>query len=228
MRSVLNLYTALRRSPHAREVICAMAVSGLGILALMAGLVDRRLWVPAVAAALAAALADLVLIIGVISRLRAKVNDVHAAISLEAGIQRAGWTVSEFFTDGAAANPSLQLLHLKVLQFVKPKAILELGSGQTTKVLSAYARAMPASYILSLEQDASWMQRLAPDVIHDYRHARIVPRTFTCRGSNLRLTTEWYKEIPELHARKFDYILVDGPDLRNPSGKRQTTRGQAF
>ena len=212
MQRFLNLYNAVRRGPHGAAIAAGAAGSTLAVLGLAVALIDRRAWVPAVALTLAALIVDVMLAAIIISRLRAKINDVHAAISLEAGLRRVGWTVTDFFTDGAAANPSLQLFNLKVLQFVKPRTILELGSGQTTKLLSAYARAAPAIYVLTLEQDASWADRLRPDVVHDYRHVPLVSRAFSCPGSGLQVRTQWYDEVPELRGRRFDYILIDGPD----------------
>ena len=224
MRPLLNLYTAVQRSPHGNAAVWAGAAAAIAALGLAVGLIERRLWIPALALALGAAIGHLFLAVVMISRLRAKVNDLHAVVSLEAGLHRAGWRVTDLFTDGAAANPTLQLFNLKVLQLVKPRTVLELGSGQTTKVLSAYVRASPAASVLTLEQDAAWVERLRPEVIHDYRHVPVVPQTFSCRGSNLHLATTWYEEVPELQERQFDYILVDGPDPATDPAKTDYAR----
>jgi hypothetical protein len=84
------------------------------------------------------------------SRLLAKLNDLRYLLSLESGLSRSGYLVNDFFTEGAAGNPSLQLLLLKCLRFCKPQRILELGSGQTTKLLACYHRANPDTKIITL------------------------------------------------------------------------------
>ncbi len=152
------------------------------------------------------------IVMAALSRLRGKLNDVHCAISLESSLLRAGYRVADLFTDGAAATPSLQLHSLKILLFCRPKNVLELGSGQSTKLLSEYARQHPDAYVLTLEQDNTWVERLAGQVTHDYRHVPLERKDFVCRGSRLNLATDWYQDLPELHRVKFDYILVDGPD----------------
>jgi hypothetical protein len=34
----------------------------------------------------------------------------------------------------------------------------------------------------------------------------------SCEVPKLSITTLWYRDVPELHGNRFDYILVDGPD----------------
>ena len=165
------------------------------------------------AVATASVLVLLNLVIVLLNFLRAKLNDTQNAISLEAGLSRAGYDPVDFFTDGSAANPSLQLLHLKILRICRPQRVLELGSGQTTKLLSCYARENSSAYILSLEQDESWVKILKEHVAHDYRHVPLQSTQFVCKGSDLSLATMWYHDLPELREGQFDYVLVDGPDM---------------
>ena len=196
-------------------VVASLAGSILIVgFALFAAVQDRT-WIP-VFAVLVIASVVLNLAIILLNLLRAKLNDASYAVSLEAGLLRAAYHPLDFFTDGAAASPSLQLLHLKILRFCKPQRILELGSGQTTKILSCYARENPSAYILTLEQDGSWVQRLREHVVHDYRHAPLLGLQFSCSGFNLDLSTMWYQEVPELLEGQFDYVLIDGPDPGTP------------
>lgn len=212
MWRLLKFYHILKQGPHGDAATGVALGSALIVCFLVASIVYTQLWVPMVAISLGSICTVLVLVIVLLNRLRGKLNDVHYAISLEAGLRRAGYTLTDFFTDEAAANPSLQLFNLKVLLFCQPGKVLELGSGQTTKILSSYACTMPSAYVLTLEQDESWAQQLRTHVAHDYRHLLLERKDFSCNGTELRLTTIWYQDIPELHSHKFNYILVDGPD----------------
>jgi hypothetical protein len=216
MQQLLHLFYRFNRGPHGNAVAAVLIGSFLLFGALLAGAAYEPLRAPVMAIALTAVFVVLNLSIVLLNLLRAKINDTHYAISLEAGLRRAGYDPVDFFTDGAAANPSLQLLHLKVLQFCRPQRVLELGSGQTTKLLSCYARENHSAYVLSLEQDESWLQRLKEHVVHDYRHVPLQPTEFTCSGSKLHLKTMWYQSLPELRDGHFDYLLVDGPDPGTP------------
>jgi hypothetical protein len=140
MHQLLHLFYRFNRGPHGNAVISVLIGSLLLFSTLLAAAAYEPLRVPVEAVAVAAVLVVLNIGIVLLNLLRAKLNDTHYAISLEAELRRAGYDPVNFFTDGGAANPSLQLLHLKILRFCRPQRILELGSGQTTKLLSCYAR----------------------------------------------------------------------------------------
>ena len=159
----------------------------------------------------------LTLVVLLISRLIARLTDVQALFSLECGLARSGYVLDDFYTDGAAANPSLQLLLLKCLRFSRPQRILELGSGQTTKLLTCYQKANPDSHVITLEQDADWARRmraLIPQEAqgHDYRYRPLEKRVFLDPRSCRPIHSLWYRDVADLRARRFGLILVDGPD----------------
>lgn len=216
MWQIWKYYYRLKKGPHGNAVITAAIICVFVMCLVLASLLYGPFFAPAGALALGCVLAMLVLNIVLLSRLRARIDDVHAAIATEKTLQRIGYAVTDFFMDGAAATPSLQLFNLKVLLFCRPQNILELGSGQTTKVLSCYARENPSAYVLTLEQSEGWVNRLRSLIVHDYRHLPLEKMDFQCSGTGLQLKTFWYKDIPELHKRKFHYILVDGPDSGKP------------
>lgn len=213
MWRIPHLLHAIKKGPHGTAACGAVVAVPLNLAALLTGMVYTPLLIPALAVAVCSLTLLLALTIVLSNRLRAKVNDVHYAISLESGLRRAGYKVNDFFTDEAAGSPSLQLFNWKVLRLCRPRRILELGSGQTTKLLSSYVRENPSAYALTLEQDGAWVRRLKGEIVHDYRSVPLDRREFVCQGTRLPLTTDWYGDIPELRGQ-FDYILVDGPDSR--------------
>jgi hypothetical protein len=216
MWRIWKYYYRLTKAPHGHAVVAAGITCVFFISLLIVSLFYRPLFAPAAALSLGGVLAMLMLISVLVSRLRARTDDLHSAIAIEKAVQRSGYALTDFFTDGAAANPSLQLFNLKVLSFCQPQNVLELGSGQTTKILSCYARKNPAVYVLTLEQDEAWVNRLRTHVSHDYRHVPLEPMKFACAGNGRQLNTLWYEDIRELHQQRFSYILVDGPDPGKP------------
>ncbi len=211
-RPVAKLWCKLKNRPHGTAVLVAFCIALVGLCSLAVGLIAESWLSRATAIGLGCALLLLCFLFAMLVNLRAKINDVQDAISLENGLVRSGYELTDFFTDEAAGNPSLQLLHFKILRLCRPQQILELGSGQTTKLLSCYHRQNPSAFILTLEQDERWIKRIQDQVTHDYRHLALEPKQFICAGTGLRLTTTWYQDLPELHERKFDYVLIDGPD----------------
>lgn len=148
-------------------------------------------------------------------RLRAKVNDVHFALSLESSLHRNGLSVTDYFYDGAAGTPSLQLYILKVVSLTKCHSVLELGSGQTTKLLSALAKQRTDLSVVSIEQDADWWAILGPQIQHErhkYYLSDLENKTVTGK-SGLTFSTSWYRDLPaDFFEKKYDFIIVDGPD----------------
>lgn len=201
----------LRKGPHGNQAFLVAAALVCMAAALAVGLAYPPLWRFAVSAALVVLGTAALLTLLAIGRLRAQLNDAYYAASLYAGLREADWHIEDLFTDGAAANPSLQLFHFKVLRLLKPRRVLELGSGQTTKLLSAYASANPDARVLTLEQDAAWSARIKPTVAHDFRHVAVETTRLSVPAAGLDTATLWYKEVAELREQKFDYVLVDGP-----------------
>jgi hypothetical protein len=189
MWRVRHVFHRIAKGPYGTAVTAMLAGWVAVSCMLLVGAVYDRAWISAEAIAVIAILGAQILGIMTANLQRAKLNDVHYAISLEAGLKRAGYEVADLYTDGAAANPSLQLLHLKILRLCRPERILELGSGQTTKVLSCYARDNPSVFALTLEQDESWAQRLGSEVVHDYRHVPVEGKEFRCPGTKLHIVT---------------------------------------
>jgi hypothetical protein len=209
----VSIYYFLRKGTHGELVLGAFLATALVSVLVMAGLYWPKLGPVSVALALAAGLAFLSTVIGLLGRLRGELSEARNNVTLESSLARLGWRPLDLFSGGAAATPTLQLLNLKVLRLVQPTAVLELGSGESTKLLSAYAEATPAASVMTLEQDKAWFERLRPHIRHDYRFAQLESKEFSCAGTGLRIKTVWYEQPSDLSERKFNYILVDGPNL---------------
>jgi hypothetical protein len=157
----------------------------------------------------------------ILARLYTKTADVGNSVSLNGYLMRSGYAPAAFFVDGASATPSLQLMLVKVLALCRPRTILELGSGQTTKILTIYARESPSSEVLTLEQDATWHALLMDSVPfsanHAYRLAPLESRSVSIPDRRTTISTKWYGGADaELETHRFELILVDGPDSGGP------------
>ena len=165
------------------------------------------------------ALGDVVLmaliLVAMLARSAGQAQEAAANISLQSHLARDGFMGRDFFVDGAAASPNLQLLIAKILGLCQPDTILELGSGQTTKALAHYARTHPEARILTIEEHAEWHQRMsltlnAPEN-HRYDTSPVVPMEVSLPGGGTA-STGWYARGKELlDGRRFQLILVDGP-----------------
>jgi hypothetical protein len=215
MWRVRHYLAILSKGSDGKLVTLAVLVATLSSVLLLVSFLYQPMVFIATAFAILALLGIQTLSIIQTSRLRGKMNDIHCAVSLENGLQRAGYTLKDYFYDGAAGTPSLQLQLLKVLSYQQPKNILELGSGQTSRVLSAYAKSKSDSQVITLEQNAWWVEKFSPEIVHSrhqYLHTQLVTREITIKSTGMKLSCTGYEIPDQVQKIKFDFILVDGPD----------------
>jgi len=122
------------------------------------------------------------------------------------------WLKSKSFSpSGAAANYSLLYILFRMLNDVKPSAILELGIGQTSKLTSQYVAYKNAKATLTLvEHDQAWIDLFQPQLpasnnIHLLHLAmvRLEYKGYQSYG---------YGELAaNVRDQKFDLIICDGP-----------------
>ncbi len=172
-------------------------------------------------------LADLLLlgllILAALVRLVGKVMDMAANLSLQHHLRQVGFSSRDFFVDGAAASPTLQLLLVKILEICRPASILELGSGQTTKVLAHFGKQHPNVEIFTIEEDAEWHRLVQAGVEipsnHSYRTSPTAPVELALPVGE-RITTVWYRDGADwLKGRQFELILIDGPNNARKGGE---------
>ena len=134
-------------------------------------------------------------------------NEIAYADILRQMTASYGWLPSPLYTVGGAASHGLVYALARALEEYRFSHILELGVGQSTAVLSAYAQTHGAT-VLSLEENADWAAKLRErhgSASHQIIHAPLVPGA---RGASWYDPASWREHVP---AGGFDLILVDGP-----------------
>lgn len=112
--------------------------------------------------------------------------------------------LNDFQPVGHAANYSLLYCLLRMFSLCDIRSALELGCGQSTRLLAALVKPSGAG-LLSLEEDGGWAERVAAETGAAILHAPVVPTKVggrTCRFYPL-------DRLPD--GRRFDLVLVDGP-----------------
>ena len=160
---------AIAMSPDVHIHITGLIANDHSSVALVMGWA-RRAWVWGCLAAL---------------RIVKRLNDVTALVSLNATLRRLNWNPPAFFTDGAAASPTLQHTLLKSLLLTTPDSILELGSGQSTKLLSLYRGDYRECYVLTLEESEAWAGQMSKLISHDYRFSPVTTKQIQLSGRSV-------------------------------------------
>lgn len=138
--------------------------------------------------------------------------------SLHYNLRVIGWDDFTFFPDGFAVNASLLYLLFKILQKTKPKTILELGSGQSTKLTTRYVKENESSEITILEDSEEWYEKTKSDIFTSKRSRYICSPLEQIKFGKRKFL--WYStKILADEDKTYDLILVDGP-----FGKRRNSR----
>ena len=109
-----------------------------------------------------------------------------------------------YYPTGSAANGSLLYCLVRIVRESPVQTILELGCGESTKLLSAL-RAFRPFDILSVESDPFWRNHIADLVDHEIALCPLEPRNIEGKRVDCYAWTE------EILQRRFDFIVVDGP-----------------
>lgn len=151
-----------------------------------------------------------------------QLRELTALELLQFNLRQVGYDAL-LFPGGYAASASLLLEVFRTMETLRPDAVLECGSGESTGILAHYARRHPECSVVSLENQADW--------------SASVERRFLSEGPrNLHLITApleevsgqdgecygWYKSTAvdqALRNRPFDIVLIDGPSGRSGVGR---------
>lgn len=127
-------------------------------------------------------------------------------------VSNSDWLTDKSFSPGRWAVGYQYLYSVyRILNIVKPKSILELGLGQSTKLLGQYAKTNPKINHIVVEHDQDW--------IDFYKKENEVPKNSKILKLE-RITKEYknddnvlaFKNFKEsLKGLKFDFISIDAP-----------------
>lgn len=117
------------------------------------------------------------------------------------------WIPKVLYPIGGATNHALLYLLTRLLAEKNIGNTLELGVGQTTKVLAGYAKEMQTC-VCSIDDSSFWVDKFRPFCTAPGH------RIFCCPLAQTNSGTEWY-DISSVQAQfpngGFDLVLVDGP-----------------
>ena len=110
-----------------------------------------------------------------------------------------------YFPVGGAANYSLLYLILRIATRLKPRSVLDIGCGQSTRLWDRMRAAGLVGQVATLENDAGWAADIGPEVSHAILVSDLRPMV-TAGG-----VVETYDWAQAKAAGPFDVIGVDGP-----------------
>ncbi|MGC9780549.1 MAG: GTPase domain-containing protein [Candidatus Heimdallarchaeota archaeon] len=138
------------------------------------------------------------------------VKEQQYLTSLYYNLKVIGWDDISLFPDGFAADASFLYHILKVLLKVKPKSILELGSGQSTKLTSRYIKENTKKRALILEDCEEWFEIVKPTIAISERCRFICSPLEAMKFQKHKCS--WYStKILEEEDIKYDLVIIDGP-----------------
>lgn len=139
----------------------------------------------------------------------ALLNDIKAIDLLHRLRVNHEWIPESLLPSGGAADHKFLYILGRALAQFRFRNILELGAGETTKLLSAYARHTGAR-VVTLEHDAAWIERAREGLgsTHTMIHCPLVESTDVSVGRYL-----WYDVDAAAVAgeNSFDLLIIDGP-----------------
>ena len=127
-------------------------------------------------------------------------------------VRNSTWFTNQTLSPGrwAVGYPFLYALY-RILNEVKPKRILELGLGQSTKMISQYALSDPAVEHTVVEHDPVWIEFFKKQNA-SLANTSIVELPVEIRSFNDFDGVRAYKGFAEAFSgREFDFVCIDAP-----------------
>ncbi|KKP24471.1 MAG: hypothetical protein SZ59_C0002G0317 [candidate division TM6 bacterium GW2011_GWF2_28_16] len=128
-------------------------------------------------------------------------------------IRNVDWIKKNTFSpSGASVNYSFLYILFKILDFVRPKNILELGMGESSKLLFQYAYANKDSRLYCVDDNKFWMDKVKEEN-KDFNNDNINSLLLNLKEKNINnfKIKAYDKLIENLNDLKFNLILIDGP-----------------
>jgi hypothetical protein len=144
---------------------------------------------------------------------RKMLDEICWAQVFNSTIADSAWLKDRTFSPGrwAVGYPALYLLY-RILNDVRPRRILELGLGESTKMTAQYAASREDAVHAVVEHDERWL------AFFKDRMGAFTPRTEIV---HLDMIKRAFRDDPEvvvydrfaetLAGRKYDFVLIDGP-----------------
>lgn len=127
-------------------------------------------------------------------------------------IFNSSWLTDKSFSPGRWAVGYQYLYSVyRILNIAKPKSILELGLGQSTKLLSQYAQSNREIKHIVVEHDPEWIEfyKQENNLTVNTKILKLERIIREYKGDNNILAFKDFKE--SLHGLKFDFISIDAP-----------------
>jgi hypothetical protein len=118
----------------------------------------------------------------------------------------------DFYPVGSSGNHGLLYLIARCLRNLPIQHVFELGTGQSTLLISKIRAALHANFeVTSIEHDPAWVRDLEPHVCHRIVHAPLKPRAIEAHQIE-------YCDHPSIAAGPpIDFLIIDGPPVNSGS-----------
>lgn len=127
-------------------------------------------------------------------------------------ISQSSWLSQKNFSPGrwAVGYPILYVMY-RILNEVRPKHILELGLGQSTRMISQYAAAFDDVEHIVIEHDQEWIDFFTNDFSLSPRShiIRLDREMVPFKDAEQVRVFSGFQEV--ISGKKFDFILIDAP-----------------
>ena len=121
------------------------------------------------------------------------------------------WLLKQNFSPSGWAATYLFLYSLyRILEIVKPRRILELGIGESTKLLTQYAAADDSVEHIAVEDDVFWIEKFVAGYVHASNTQILACEQEIIDFMETKVPV--FKNLKDkLVGRKFDLIIIDAP-----------------
>ena len=138
-------------------------------------------------------------------------KELQYAFVFDDTIKESEWLNNQNFSlINAAANYSFAYSLYRILNDAKPKNILELGLGQTTRLTTQYVNHFNDSKLTVVEGDKEWIDLFTEslDINDNTQILNLDLESFTYQDDE---TIRFKGFLEALGDQKFDLIIIDGP-----------------
>lgn len=137
-------------------------------------------------------------------------ENVYANVFHDTTIE-SNWLKDKVFWPGRSAlgYPAMYVTY-RILNEIKPERILELGLGQSTKLISQYAASKPAIEHTVVESNQDWINFFSKsyNLPENTKIEKLDYKIIPYKNSDVRIFDGFEENFT---SKKFDFILIDAP-----------------